>query len=103
MTEIIDSEKFQKEIIEKGGDALVDFFATWCAPCKMIAPVIDTVSDRLKDKVSVFKVDIDKNEELAQKFNVRSVPTVIMFKKGAETARSVGVAGEEELIGMTEK
>ena len=80
-----------EKIIGENKPTLVDFFATWCGPCKMQAPILEEVKQKVGDKANVIKVDIDKNEELARKYNVQSVPTIIMFKNGEAVWRAVGV------------
>lgn len=79
------------EIIKSSKPTLVDFFATWCGPCKMQSPILDQVKERIGDTGTIVKVDIDKNAELAARFRVQSVPTLIMFKNGEPVWRTVGV------------
>ena len=88
-----------------GGDVpvLVDFFATWCGPCKMMHPVIDQLHDKLGDKVRILKVDIDKNRELAAQYHVRSVPTLLIFKNGELKFRTVGAQPAAALEAELEK
>ncbi len=79
------------KLINEDKPTLVDFFATWCGPCKMQAPILEQVKQKLGDKVNILKVDIDQNQQLAAEYNVRSVPTLIMFKNGMAVWRAVGV------------
>jgi len=74
---------------------LVDFFATWCGPCKMAAPVIDELADEYKDKAVVAKVDVDASHDLASQYGVMSIPTVVIFKDGKELNKQVGFIGKE--------
>ena len=77
--------------------AVVDFWATWCGPCKMMAPIIDKIADAYDGKVLVAKVDTDDEMELAQKFGIASIPTMIFFKDGVELGRKIGVTPEAVL------
>ncbi len=79
------------QLIQENKPTLVDFHATWCGPCRVQGPILEDVKNKLGDKVNILKVDIDQNQELAAKFNVRSVPTLIMFKNGEAVWRAVGV------------
>ena len=76
---------------------LVDFFATWCNPCKMLAPIVDGISETLPDSRKIVKIDIDENMEIARKYGVMSIPTLILFKDGQVAQRLVGVRPEDEL------
>ena len=75
---IVNTQEFNELMNEKA--VLVDFFATWCGPCKMLSPVLEGVAEKMKDKVTIVKVDVDRSPDLAAKFGVMSVPTMIMFK-----------------------
>ncbi|MDE6207977.1 MAG: thioredoxin [Muribaculaceae bacterium] len=89
-----------KEFISQDKPTLVDFFATWCGPCKMQAPILEEVKQRVGDKANILKVDIDQNQALAAEYNVRSVPTIILFKNGMAVWRAVGVQQADELEKM---
>lgn len=79
------------EIIQQNKPTLVDFFATWCGPCRMQAPILEEVKKTLGDKVNIIKIDIDQNQPVAQRYNVQSIPTLIVFKGGEALWRAVGV------------
>lgn len=85
-------------LINQETPTLVDFFATWCGPCKMQAPILEQVKTAVGDKANILKVDIDRNQALAAQYNVRSVPTIILFKNGMAVWREVGVQSADTLI-----
>lgn len=98
---VLNDKEFEEKVIKEKLPVLVDFFAEWCGPCKMAAPVIDELAGEYKDKVVVGKVDVDQNQETAGKYGVMSIPTVIMFKDGKEVDRKMGFAGKvgyEEML-----
>ena len=81
---------FQTEVVDSKIPVVVDFFATWCGPCKVLSPVIEEVSKDYAGKVKVVKMDVDKSNETAVKFSIMSVPTVVFFKGGKEVGRNIG-------------
>ena len=92
---IVGSNEFKNEISE--GVVLVDFFATWCGPCKMLAPVLENLNDELNGKAKIVKVDIDECSDLANEFKIVSVPTMILFKNGEPVDSMVGFLPKEKI------
>ena len=88
------------EIVNKEQPVLVDFFATWCGPCQTLAPILKQVKDELGDSVSVIKIDVDKNQAIAAQFQVRGVPTLLLFKNGQQVWRQSGVLSKNDLISI---
>lgn len=86
------------ELIKGEAPVLVDFYATWCGPCKMMSPILEDVSSQVKGKAKVLKIDIDKNPQAASYYNVRSVPTLILFKNGKQLWRQSGVVQTKQLV-----
>ncbi len=86
-----------KEVIKSDKPVLVDFFATWCGPCKMMTPILHDVKTAMGDKVTIIKIDVDKNPEVSSQFQVQGVPTLILFKKGEVKWRQSGVVQAKEL------
>lgn len=85
------------DMIKQSKPTLVDFFATWCGPCKMQSPILEQVKTRVGDSANIIKIDIDKNQDLSNEYNVRSVPTLILFKDGEAVWRVSGVQQAEVL------
>ncbi|MBU2928314.1 thioredoxin [Winogradskyella psychrotolerans] len=88
------------EIINQDQPVLVDFFADWCGPCKMLSPVLKQVKEALGDDVSIIKIDVDKNQSLASKYQVRGVPTMLLFKNGKQVWRQSGVLQKDDIINV---
>ena len=86
------------DIINSEKPVLVDFFATWCGPCQMLLPVLNQVKESLQDRITIIKIDVDKNQTLAQKYQVRGVPTMMLFHEGKQLWRQSGVLTKEEII-----
>ena len=98
---IVNTQEFNELMNEKA--VLVDFFATWCGPCKMLSPVLEGVAEKMKDKVTIVKVDVDRRPDLAAKFGVMSVPTMIMFKNGRQVDAFSGYMPEANLMANIER
>lgn len=90
------------DIIQDEKPVLVDFHADWCGPCKMLAPILKDVKSSLGDDIKIVKIDVDKNQELAGKYQVRGVPTLILFKNGQQVWRQSGVVQKNEIIRVIE-
>ena len=98
MTEQITSSDWQAKVLDASEPVLVDFFATWCGPCKMMAPVIDEVAAEKAGQASVYKIDIDENPDIAQQYGVMSIPTFIAFKNGEPAAKTLGAQPKEKIL-----
>lgn len=92
-TNTFTDQNFLDEVLKSDQPVMVDFWATWCGPCVMAGPVVDALADDYKGKIKIGKLDVDTNQDTAQKYGVMSIPTVILFKNGKELARKVGFAG----------
>ena len=101
MSEVkVTKENFEKEVINTNEKVIVDFFATWCGPCQMLAPILSEIAEEYKDKIKVCKINVDEEQELAEKFEVVSIPTLVLFENGQPVKKSVGYISKEELIKM---
>lgn len=97
------AENFDAEALQATGLVLVDFWASWCGPCKMLSPVVDEISEQGIPELKVCKVNIDEQMQLANTYRVRSIPTLILLKGGQKVASSVGVVPKEHILDMIEK
>ena len=97
MAKIVNEIEFENEVIKSELPVLVDFFATWCGPCKMIAPILDQLSDEFAEKAKIVKVDVDQAKEMAMQYSVKSVPTMLLFKNGEIVDKFVGALPKNEL------
>jgi thioredoxin 1 len=86
------------DIINDSHPVLVDFYADWCQPCQMVTPILKQVKDQMGDKVKIIKINVDNNQSVSAKYNVRSIPTLILFKNGQVKWNKVGVASANEII-----
>ncbi len=102
MAEVISSEEFESRVLQSDVPVLVDFFATWCGPCKMLAPVLEEVAEEVSGKAAVYKVDIDKSPEIAQRFGIMSVPTLMLFEGGQVKKTAMGAQPKSSLLALFE-
>lgn len=103
MTQITKYEEFKTEVLESTETVLVDFWAAWCGPCQMLSPIIENVAEELKDKVKVVKVNVDEAQEIAMKYNIVSIPTVVIFKAGQVVDTIIGFRQKEDYINAINK
>lgn len=94
----VTEENFEEEVMKETKTVIVDFYADWCGPCKMMSPIIDEIAEELGEKVKVGKSNTDENLDLAQRFNIMSIPTVMVFKNGNVEKTFVGVTSKDEII-----
>ena len=99
----LNKDNFKKEVLESGVPVLVDFFATWCVPCKMMLPIVEELANEESGKFKVAKINVDESNDLAQEYEVMSIPTFIVFKNGKETERVMGAQAKEKLLEMLTK
>ncbi|MDF2884479.1 MAG: thioredoxin [Clostridiaceae bacterium] len=103
MAKVINSREFKDEVLNSNDVVLIDFFAEWCGPCKMLAPIVEELSKEMAGKAKVFKVDVDKSGDIAQKYGIMGVPTVIIFKNGTAVDKMVGFQPKEVLKSKVEQ
>ncbi len=96
-------QSFQQEVIQRGQPALVDFWAVWCGPCRMVAPIVEEVAGQYAGKITVGKLNVDDHIQAATQFRVMNIPTLIFFNGGKEVDRVVGVAPKQDLIKKCEQ
>jgi thioredoxin 1 len=88
---------FESEVIKATGPVVVDFWAEWCGPCKMIAPALEEIATSLGDKVKILKLNVDENPQTAAKYGIQSIPTLMLFKDGAMASKQIGAAPKQKL------
>lgn len=96
----IDEEDFNDIVIDKKKTVLIDFSASWCNPCKMLIPILQSVSEEIDSNIEIYAVDVDKSFDLAKSFGVLSVPTLILFKNGLENRRIIGLKNKDLIVEM---
>ena len=94
---------FEQDVVKSAQPVLLDFWAEWCGPCKMIAPILDTIATEYKGKLRVVKLNIDENPKTPPKFNIRGIPTLLLFRDGTVAAQQVGAVSKAQLESFLEK
>lgn len=99
-TKVVTKNNFEAEVLNSEKPVLIDFWATWCGPCRMISPVVDEISEEYSDKCKVCKVNVDEEPELANEFGIVSIPTLVVVKDKKVIAKSVGLKSKEDIVSM---
>ena len=100
MSEVVSSADFQSKVLGAQGPVLVDFFATWCGPCRMVAPVLEEIAAEKAGELTVYKLDIDHSPDIAARYGVMSVPTLMLFENGQVKNRMVGAQPKQNILAM---
>ena len=96
----VNKENFEQEVINSEIPVLVDFWATWCGPCRMIAPILEEIANENVGKIKVAKINVDEEMELAMQFKIEAIPTLLVFKNGEIVNKSLGVLAKEEILNL---
>lgn len=99
----VSDSSFEKEVLQSDRPVLVDFWAEWCAPCRMLAPTVEAVGEQYSESAVVVKLNVDDNPSAAQRYGIKGIPTLILFKDGKEVERVVGATSKETISRMIEK
>lgn len=99
----VTDSNFEKEVLQAGKPVLVDFWAEWCAPCRMLAPTIDAIAEQFGESAGVVKVNVDSNTSTAQRYGIKGIPTLILFSGGKEVERVVGATSKDSISKMISK
>lgn len=94
------AENFNQEVLNTDKTVLIDFWASWCGPCKMLSPIVDEIAAEVDDSIKICKVNVDEQKSLAAEFQIRSIPTLIVIKNGKMVNQSVGVKGKADILAM---
>ena len=103
MSKIFTNANFTDEVLKSEKPVLVDFYAVWCGPCSMMAPVVDEIAEEMGDKVVVGKVNVDESKEIAMNYGIRNIPTFLFFKNGEIAEKIVGAVKKSEIIAILDK
>ena len=95
---VLTDENFSSEVVESSQPVLVDFWATWCGPCRMIAPIVEELSAEYEGKAKIGKVDVEAAQKTAQEFGIRSIPTLLLFKEGKVVEQIIGAVPKQEIV-----
>ena len=98
----VTTQNWEAEVLKSNVPVLVDFWAEWCGPCRMVGPAVEQVGRVMADKVKVTKLNVDENQEIAMRYNVQSIPSLLLFKDGKEIARTIGAAPKETYLKFIE-
>ena len=97
-TRAVSDDSFEQDVLKSEGPVLVDFWAEWCGPCKMIAPILEEIADEQGDAIKIAKLNVDEAPDIARRFEVMSIPTMILFKDGEEAKRIIGAKPKQALV-----
>ena len=99
----VTDQNFQTEVLDSETPVLVDFWAEWCGPCRVIAPMVEEIANELKGKLKVVKIDVDESQDVAMRYRIQSIPTLLVFKGGEEVDRVIGAVPKPMIMGRVQK